>query len=96
MILEKEYKNNKEKIIDFCIGFLGPIGIMSILSTILNIIYQYTKTPIILVVNMLVGFTVCLGLIVFFRKRRKYISVGILSLVILGMLIGLLFALGGM
>ena len=105
MILEKEYKSNKEKIKDFCIGFFGTILFIYILSIPLTILEFFllksSLSPILLtkqfqVAPIILMLILYIGALLFFRKRRKYISIGISSLIIFGMLIGILLGLGGM
>ena len=99
MKLEKEYKNNKEKIKDFCMGFFSlyilyiPFLILefflskSSLAPILST-KKFQFVPIILLL------IIYIGLSLFFRKRRKYISIGISCFIISGMFLGILIGLG--
>jgi|AntAceMinimDraft_18_1070375.scaffolds.fasta_scaffold59264_2 hypothetical protein len=103
MELEKEYKNNKEKIKDFCIGFFGINFFVYILSIPLMIIGFFLSksslAPILSTkkfqfVPIILLLIIYIGLSLFFRKRRKYISIGISCFIISGMFLGILIGLG--
>jgi hypothetical protein len=101
MKLEKEYKNNKEKIKDFCMGFFS-LYILYIPFLILEFFLSKSSLAPILATKQfeLIPFTLLLiiwiGLLLFFRKRRRYISMGMSYFIISGMFLGILIGLGSM
>ncbi|PIU72802.1 hypothetical protein COS79_00990 [Candidatus Woesearchaeota archaeon CG06_land_8_20_14_3_00_33_13] len=92
MISKKEYKNNKEKIIDFCIGFFGMFAAVFILSNISMFLLMILPQQTYLISYVSILLILYIGLILFFYKKRKYISIGILVQLFIAILIGVLFA----
>ena len=92
MIIKKEYKNNKEKIVDLCIGFFGMFVAISVLSTLLGFLLIILSSQVFLILYPLILLVLYIGLILFFYKKRKYISIGILVQLFAAILLGLLYA----
>ena len=92
MISKKEYKNNKEKIADFCIGFFGMFATVFVLSNISSFLLIILPSQARLIAYPTILFILYIGSILFFYKKRKYISIGILVQLFIAILIGILFA----
>ena len=98
MITKKEYVNTKEKVIDFLIGFFGIIVINYVLQFIFASILKLLlpQTTLSTFLNYLSGSLIIIlyiGLITFFFKKRKYITIGILVQFIIYLLGGFFLAL---
>ena len=100
MIAKKEYKNNWEKVRDFCISFFGMFIINYIISFIFALILiipppQSTLSYSLSVISGSITHILYIGLIIFFFKRRKYIAIGVLTSFIIyllsGFFLGLMF-----
>ncbi|TSA58005.1 hypothetical protein D4R42_00460 [bacterium] len=98
---KKKYLNNKEKIIDFLIGFFGILAIGTIFSFISALILtglppQTTLTIVLSYFSGAIRIILYIGLMFCFLKRRKYIAIGILVSFIIylirGFLLGLMFS----
>lgn len=75
----KEYLNNKEKIIDFLIGFFGIIIVFFIINSILVLVYYlWPQKTLIFIATIIRGIEIPLFFIfiLLFFGRRKYIAIG--------------------
>ncbi|GBE16388.1 hypothetical protein BMS3Abin15_00202 [bacterium BMS3Abin15] len=92
MINKKEYKNKKEKIADLCIGFFGMFAAIFILSNVLSFLLINLPQQAFLTLYPVIILVIYTGSVLFFYKKRKYISIGILVQFFVAILIGLALA----
>ena len=107
-MINKEYQNKKEKLIDFVIGFFSVFAAVNLLAFIISLfnvlvalimansseaaVAIYYK--IIFVVHWILILALYGWSFVFFYKRRKYVAIGILVEFIIAILLGALLVYG--
>jgi len=107
-MINKEYQNKKEKIIDFILGFFGIFAVVNLLALIVslfNVLMALIMAnssgaamaiyyKIIFVVHWILILALYGWSFIFFYKRRKYIAIGILVEFIIAILLGALLVYG--
>lgn len=91
MIEEEYYKERKDKVIDFIIGFFGIWGLYTLLSVLSGLILLSLGTdagififsiPIFLLLIISI-----IAVIISFKKNRRYIGIGIMASYIIPLLL---------
>lgn len=85
------YIKKSRKVGDFCLGFFGTIIVPMVVTFLINLfdyIFNFNGEGILISLSSIGGLVAYLWLIIkFFRTGRRFISIGMLSIIIFGLLI---------
>lgn len=91
MLKVKEYKNNKEKLVDFCLGFFGIYAAILVLSNLAVFLPKAISQGVWLGLDWVALFIIHGGFFLLFLRKRKYVAIGIAAELLVAISIGLFF-----